>query len=152
MLNIYNNVFLYLCGIKTEWLRLLLRYKKGNIFIFFCVMVKKIFLAASMMLAVSSSYAQRPGLVMPELTAEQKAMSATTSDDMKEWMSYLCSDELRGRLTGDIGLLRLPTMLLTSSSLGAWSQVVTMALTSRLSIILTLSLQALRVISSSICL
>lgn len=69
-------------------------------------MVKKIFFAASMMLAVSSSYAQRPGLVMPELTAEQKAMSATTSDDMKEWMSYLCSDELRGRLTGDIGFTK----------------------------------------------
>lgn len=47
-----------------------------------------------------TSWAQR------EATVEQKALYVTTTDDLKDWMTFLTSEECRGRLTGDIGFWR----------------------------------------------
>ena len=39
-------------------------------------------------------------------TPQQKAMYATSTKDLQEWMTFLTSEECRGRLTGDIGFQR----------------------------------------------
>lgn len=70
-------------------------------------MVKKIVLL-SMMLGIfaSKGLAQWRKMEMPQETVEQKAMLATSSKDLKTWMTYLTSPECRGRLTGDIGFYK----------------------------------------------
>lgn len=70
-------------------------------------MVKKIVLL-SMMLGIfaSKGLAQWRKMEMPEETIEQKAMLATSSKDLKTWMTYLTSPVCRGRLTGDIGFYK----------------------------------------------
>lgn len=56
-----------------------------------------------MLIANSEVFAQRKHIVLPEVTAEQKALYAISSTEMKEWMTFLTSAECRGRLTGDPG-------------------------------------------------
>ena len=48
-------------------------------------------------------FAQRMNRPLPEVSAEQKALYATSSANLKEWMAFLTSPECRGRLTGDSG-------------------------------------------------
>lgn len=72
-------------------------------------MVKRtvILTAAALLLSLGTSMAQqrqRPSF--PEETTEQKALLATSTKDLQEWMTYLTSPECRGRLTGDIGFKR----------------------------------------------
>ncbi len=67
-------------------------------------MTKKMLLTATAAccLTVSSVFAQG-GRNMPEYPAEQKALHATSTTDLIEWMTFLTSPECRGRLTGDPG-------------------------------------------------
>lgn len=70
-------------------------------------MVKKIVLVSMMVASFASQgFAQRSKWKMPEETIEQKAMLATSSKDLKTWMTYLTSPECRGRLTGDKGFYK----------------------------------------------
>lgn len=68
-------------------------------------MVKRFFyLAVAAWLSCSpTAIAQRPGLQLPEVTANERAIWSTSTEDLKSWMNYLCSDDLRGRLSGDKG-------------------------------------------------
>lgn len=62
-----------------------------------------------MMLSTVASFAQFPQANLQEATPEQKAINATSTEDMKAWMTKLTSEECRGRLTGDIGYTRAAT-------------------------------------------
>lgn len=64
--------------------------------------MKKVLFSVLFVMALFTSNAQRR-FNLPEVSPEQKALYCTSTDDMKEWMTYLTSPELRGRLSGDIG-------------------------------------------------
>lgn len=55
-------------------------------------------------MAQVGAFGQSSQQVQP--TPQQKAMYATSTKDLQEWMTYLTSEECRGRLTGDIGFQR----------------------------------------------
>ena len=65
-----------------------------------------ILLFAASVLLSGHSFAQRRNMTMPQPTVEQKAMYATSTADLKSWMTFLTSPECRGRLTGDIGFAK----------------------------------------------
>lgn len=68
-------------------------------------MVKRFFnlAVAAWLVSLPAAYAQRPGLKLPDVSAQERAVWATSTDELKSWMTYLSSDELRGRLSGDKG-------------------------------------------------
>ena len=55
-------------------------------------------------MAQVTAFGQSSQQVVP--TPQQKAMYATSTKDLQEWMTFLTSEECRGRLTGDIGFQR----------------------------------------------